>query len=369
MILTIITLVIVLGIIILFHEIGHFVSAKKMGVDVEEFGVGFPPRIFGKKYKGTIYSLNWIPIGGFVKIKGEQGEGKDDPRSFASKKIWRRAIILSAGVFMNFVLAFIIFSISFGIGSPTIIDESISPNTKIKDEKIQIVEVVDDSPADRAELKVGDIIISLDNKSIKETEDFSQYTAKKTGQEIILKIKRGDQELEKKLTPEKDEELERGIVGVWLVKTGLVSYPWYQSIWMGLKSTVSITWQILVALYEIIKNLLITHQTAVDIAGPVGIAVITGQVAKMGFVYILQFAALLSINLAIINFLPFPALDGGRVLFLVIEKIRGKPVNRKVEATIHNIGFILLILLLVFITFKDVSRFGENIKNFFSNIF
>lgn len=436
MLLTIIIFVVILGIIVLFHEIGHFFTAKKMGVDVEEFGFGFPPRIFGlqrltgkkiekisenekvelditdyqttdgqeiikekitdkiqevdqivpvKKWRfirggqkpknnegltgGTIYSINWIPIGGFVKIRGEQGDGKDDPKSFASKKIWQRATILSSGVLMNFVLAFIIFSIAFGFGSPSIIDNNISKTAIIKGEKIQIVDIVKDSPAEKAELKTGDIVISLDNKQIKDIETFSQYTNEKKDQEILLKIRRGDKEIEKKLIPRQQDESSKAVIGVWLVKTGLISYPWYQSIWMGIKSTFSVTWQILVAFYEILKNLLISHHVAADIAGPVGIAVLTGQVAKMGFIYILQFMALLSINLAIINFLPFPALDGGRVLFLIIEKIKGKAVNQKIEGVIHNIGFFLLILLVIFITFKDVSRFSENIKNFINKIF
>ena len=369
MILTIILLIVILGLCIFVHELGHFFSAKKMGVTVEEFGFGYPPRIFGIKRKGTIYSINWIPIGGFVKLKGEQGESKKDKDSFGHKKIWQRAIILSSGVVMNFILAFILISIGFSLGLPSVIDDNISSSAHIRDVKIQILEVTENSPAERAELKMGDIIVSVDGQSFIEIDDFQNYKNNKIDQEMNLKIKRGGEEIEKTIIPKDLENKGQGMIGAYLVQTGLVSYPIHESIWMGIKTTVSVTWLILKAIYEIIRNLVISQQVAADIAGPVGIAVLTGQVAKMGFIYILQFTALLSINLAIINFIPFPALDGGRVLFLVIEKIRGKAINQKIESLIHNIGFFLLILILVLVTFRDISRFSSTIREFFQKIF
>lgn len=435
MLLTIFVFIVILGILVFVHEFGHFITAKRMGVAVEEFGFGFPPRIFGlqrltgqkikkiaareeveidiedyqttegkevikesvsdkiqeidqivpvkrwriirggkepKKINGlegqTIYSLNWIPIGGFVKIKGEQGESKQDKDSFAHKKIWKRLFILSSGVAMNLILAFILISIGFSLGLPSIVDENTPSYAKIKQVKIQVLEASKDSPAEKAELKMGDIIVSVDNQPINKIKDFQNYTSSKIDTQISLKIKRGNEEIEKSVIPEDLNKNGQGIIGVWLAQTGLVSFPLPQAIWMGLKTTLSVIWQILVAIFEILKNLIISHKVSADIAGPVGIAVITGQVAKMGFIYILQFTALLSINLAIINFIPFPALDGGRVLFLIIEKLRGKAVDQKIESLVHNIGFIILILLVIAVTFKDVSRFGSNIREFFLRI-
>lgn len=435
MLLTIFVFIVILGVLVFVHEFGHFITAKRMGVAVEEFGFGFPPRIFGlqrltgqkikkiaareeveidiedykttegkevikesvsdkiqeidqivpvkrwriirggkepKKINGlegqTIYSLNWIPIGGFVKIKGEQGGSKQDKDSFAHKKIWQRLFILSSGVAMNLILAFILISIGFSLGLPSIVDENTPSYAQIKQVKIQVLEVSKDSPAEKAELKMGDIIVSVDNQPINKIKDFQNYTSNKIDTQISLKIKRGNEEIEKSVIPEDLNKNGQGIIGVWLAQTGLVSFPLPQAIWMGLKTTLSVIWQILVAFFEILKNLIISHKVSADIAGPVGIAVITGQVAKMGFIYILQFTALLSINLAIINFIPFPALDGGRVLFLIIEKLRGKAVDQKIESLVHNIGFIILILLVIAVTFKDVSRFGSNIREFFQRI-
>jgi len=174
--------------------------------------------------------------------------------------------------------------------------------------------------------------------------------------------------LEKEITPKILPDIERPVMGVGLVKTGTISYPWYQSVWEGAKATVFSTMNILFAFGNMIKNLFVTGSLGADVAGPVGIAVLTGQVVNLGFIYILQFAALLSINLAIINILPFPALDGGRVVFLLIEKLLRRPVDQKVEAVVHNLGFALLMLLVVVITFRDIGRFTplwEGIKNLF----
>jgi len=400
MFVTILSFIIILGVIIFVHELGHFLMARRFGIKVDEFGFGFPPRLFGiqklipinkdgpklqKKWRlikgkkdckdiegylsDTIYSLNWIPIGGFVKIKGEQGDNKKEKDSFAGKKIWKRAMVLSAGVFMNLVLAAVIISIGFTIGLPSIVDENLSSNTKIKEQKIQVYEVQENTPAQDIELEMGDFITALDGNKITTVEEFKNYTQTRLDQEITITYIHGDEEITTSFIPEDIDDDDTGKIGAWLVDIGIVSYPWYQAIWKGISTTVSVTWEILKAFYELIKGLIISKPIGADIAGPIGIAVLTGQMVKMGFVYILQFAALLSINLAIINFIPFPALDGGRILFLIIEKLRRKPMKQQVEATVHNVGFMILIGLIIFITFKDVSRFSDSIKGFFGNIF
>lgn len=367
MLLTIIVFVFILGLLVFVHELGHFVAARKNGVKVEEFGFGFPPRMFGVKRGETIYSLNWIPLGGFVKIKGETGEHKEDKDSFANKKIWRRAVILASGVLMNFVLAAVILSVGFMIGLPQVVDGE-DGHAIVRDAKVQIVQVLENTPAAEAGLLPGDVILSIDGQKIEDVTVMQDYLGGKIDTPVKIVLERDGQQLEKELKPVFLTETGRGGVGVGLLKSGIVSYRWYLAIWKGAENTAFFTKEVVVAFYELIKNLIVTQKVSVDLSGPVGIAVLTGQVARMGFIYLLQFTALLSINLAVINFLPFPALDGGRILFLVIEKIRRRPVSQKIENTVHNIGFALLMILVILVTYRDVIKFSDKFTGLWNKI-
>lgn len=377
MILTIITFILILGLLVFVHELGHFITARRAGVKVDEFGFGFPPRAMGvykdpttkkwnfvgsktKEAPATIYSINYLPLGGFVKIKGEQGENAQDPDSFGHKSIGQRIFILSSGVLMNVILTFALLSIGFKIGLPQIIEDIDLKNAKVRNEKIQIVDVLVGLPAQKQGLQLGDTILSVDGTLFTQLEELQGYLHSKIGISVKFQLKRGNEVIEKYITPEKILENEKGGIGVGLVKTGIVSYPIFRSIFKGAETTLFLTKEIILAFYTLIKNLIISRSVTVDISGPVGIAIITGQVTKMGIIYILQFAALLSLNLAIINFLPIPALDGGRVLFLVLEKMRGKPISPKIEASLHNLGFILLMVLVVLVTFRDIFRFSDS---------
>lgn len=383
--LTLIIFIIILGLLVFVHEAGHFFTARKCGVKSEEFGFGFPPRICGwKKINGkrkffwgkgkdeeisedTVYSLNWIPLGGFVKIKGEEGEGAGDPDSFASQKIWKRSLIIVAGVVMNFVLAVVLLSVGFMIGLPQVVDDNMG-TAKITDAKIQIVDVLKGTPAAQAGLETSDTILSADSQKFSDLKPLQDYIDQKTGSTITFELQRDTQTLTKEVVPVKLAETGRGGVGIGLIKTGLVSYPWYISIWKGFAASVNLVEEIVLALWGLITGLIITHKVAVDLSGPVGIAVLTGHMVRMGFIYLLQFTALLSINLAIVNILPFPALDGGRLLFLLIEKVRGKPVNSKIENSAHNIGFALLMLLIIVVTYRDVLKFSNIFVNLWHKI-
>lgn len=387
MLLTIITFFIVLSVLVLAHELGHFMVARKFGVKAEEFGLGFPPRVFGiyKNDKGqwkfvrgakeifnspkTIYSINWLPLGGFVKIKGENGEGQNETDSFASKKIWQRAFMLSAGVVMNIALAAVLIIIGFMIGLPQSLEGQLDARAHISDKKIQIVQVMENTPAAVAGLKIGDVITDIDGKSFLNYEDLQNYVAANVDKKLNYEIRRGSDLIKFEIAPKLMAETNRGGIGVAISETATVSYPWYLAIYEGIKTTLFLTWAIIVAFYELIKGLILGQGLTADLSGPVGIATLTGQVARMGFVYLLQFTALLSINLAVINFLPFPALDGGRILFLIIEKIKRSPVKSEVENIIHNIGFALLMLLVLVVTFRDIARFGDVFKNFFNKLF
>jgi len=339
MLVTVALFIIVLAIIVVVHELGHFFTAKMMGMGIDEAGIGFPPRAWAKKAKdGITYSVNWLPLGGFVKIKGEDGEHRDDPDSFASKKVWQRAIVLVAGVVMNFLLCAVLLSIGFAVGLPQAVDQQALEQGIVNDYKIQVVSVVADKPAEESGIELGDALLSVDGQEFKGVEKLNEYTSDKIGQTLTYEFARGEEIITKEIELVDIGSGNSGI-GIGLIETGIVSYPVHKAVWHGFKLTGFLTKEITFAFGNILKNLVVGEPVGVQVSGPVGIAVLTGQVAKLGLIYILQFTALLSINLAIINFLPFPALDGGRLLFLAIEAIRRKPVNQKVEGIFHTAGF------------------------------
>lgn len=372
MFITIIVFVLVLSLLVFVHEFGHYFSARRLGVKSEEFGFGFPPRIFGiykdkegkwKKVWGnkkvednsdTIYSINSIIVGGFVKIKGEDGEDKEMSDSFSSKKIWKRAVILASGVFMNIVLALVIISAGFMIGFPQSVDlDNLPAGAKVKNSQVKIAQVLNDSPALEAGLKSSDVIVGIEGQTVRSSDDVVKFIEEDRDNNILLTINRSNEIKEFNIVP-KVQDGDKKIIGIAFSDTATISYTWYQSLWEGVKMTGQLLWAIVYAFYDLIRNLIIGQGATVEVAGPIGIADLTGQMVHMGFIYLLQFTALLSLNLAIINILPFPALDGGRLLFLLIEKIKGKPVKQEVEAVFHNIGFILLMALVVWVTFKDI---------------
>ena len=357
--LTAIIFIIVLGILVLAHEFGHFYVAKKAGMRVDEFGFGFPPRIFGIKRGETVYSINWIPFGGFVKIYGESGEGEGDPRSFISKPAGQKAKVIVAGVLMNFLLAAVLlgFGNFLGLRIGLVGDESFTA----RDIKIQIIQVARNSPAEDAGLKTLDEIIVLrrnaDSIRPEKIEEVQEFVNKYAGQEIILTVARNGGDIDLNLVPRKNPPAGEGALGVNLAKTGVVSYPWYESIWRGFRDAGVMAANIAMALGTFFKNIFISSKLIGDVSGPIGIAVLTGQAAGLGFNYLLQFVALLSINLAVLNIIPFPALDGGRLLFIGIEKLKGSPVSSRVEGFVNAAGFAFLIALMIWITIKDVTKF------------
>lgn len=364
MFLTIVVFVLVLGLLIFVHELGHFVMAKRAGIKVEEFGFGFPPRIFGVKRGETIYSINLLPLGGFVKIYGEDGIDKKDVkesdkgRAFGDKPIITRAIVLVAGVTMNLVLAAFLLGIGHWAGLPTMIEDEQAAGAR--GAKVQIVQVAFDSPAEKAGIQMGDTVTRLEADGAKiEVETVGQmqgFINKHKGGEITMVIQRGDEVSEKTMLARTNPPENEGSLGVALARTTIVSQPWYKAVYLGVADTLFMTYAIVVALGGLLWNLILTGRTAIEVGGPVYIFNLTGQAAQLGFVYILQLAAILSINLAIINILPFPALDGGRLLFLGIEKIKGSPISQNIERITHTAGFALLILLMVAITWRDIAR-------------
>lgn len=369
---TIIIFVVLLGMLVFVHELGHFVVARRNGIRVDEFGFGFPPRLLGVikddagKYQivwgnkdmpdgKTVYSLNWIPLGGFVKIAGEDGHDVDDPESFAGKSAWIRVKVLGAGVFMNFVLAWFLISIVFMLGLPQPIDPSQSG--QYDDVKIQILSVVKGAPAETMGLKMGDEILSINGKQMTGLEQVSEEIASHRGETVAIQVNRFGEMLTLSGTPRTEYPGNEGSLGISFSETAIVSYPWYQAIYEGGIATYNITIAIFQAFGQMIASLFGGDKAGLDVTGPVGIVYLTKQMSDLGLPYLLQFAALLSINLGIINILPIPALDGGRILFVLIEKLKGSPVSHRVEGMIHQIGFMLLLLLMLFVTVRDFSQF------------
>lgn len=399
MLLTIVVFIIILGILVFVHELGHFVVARRNGIKAEEFGLGFPPRFVGiqfiktkegepspeKKWRiiwgrdgddeeekqdlhqmhkkkfigGTIYSLNWLPIGGFVRIKGEDGEGKNDSDSFASKSPWIRAKVLIAGVGMNLILAWILLSITFMAGSYQDVTGEQNPDSKIIIESIE-----KGSPAEKMGLEIGDILVKDGNSiafsSVKNVQD---YISSNKGNEISLIVQRKNKEILLSGIPRTEVQEGHGLLGIsGMGEVITVRYPFFQAFWKGFTEIGNM----FVMIFQIISALFQGEKTGLEVTGPVNLAILTGQIIPLGFVFVLRFIAVISINLAIINALPFPALDGGRILFILIEKIKGSPVNQKVEQVFHTIGMAILMFLMLFITAKEIFAldFIAKIKNF-----
>lgn len=360
MILTVITFLIVLAILVLAHELGHFIAARKSGMAVEEFGIGFPPRVWKTKSKktGTIYSINLLPLGGFVKIKGEDGEHKDESDSFAAQKLWKRAIVIVAGVVMNFLLCAVLLSVGYMIGLPSQVDQKMIDQGVVEDQKVLVSMVMNDKPAQQADIQLGDELVKIDGQQVTSTQFVQEYSNTKLGENITYEIKRGEETLTKEVEVVDLGSGQAGI-GIAIDNAGIVKYPFHLAIYNGFRMTAILTYVIVITFYTIIKDLIIGAGSPLvsQISGPVGIAVLTGQVARMGVVHVMQFIAILSVNLAVINILPFPALDGGRLLFLAAEAIRRKPLNQKFETYANAIGFALLMLLVILVTFQDIFRF------------
>jgi len=375
----ILVFIIFLALLILAHEFGHFLAAKKSGVRVEEFGIGYPPRLFGfyqeegkkkfvlgqKKVKSnsTIYSFNLLPFGGFVKIFGlDSQERKKEKGSFFDVSFSRRAIILLAGVLANFLIAWLFLALAYNLGKPIIASQEVSP-AYLKDIKPRITQVFPQSPAAEAGLKIGDIIsaVKLPEKKnwlkIEKSQDLIAFLKENKTEKVQLKIKRKEKVLEKSVLVRENPPENQGPMGIALADVGLEKLPFLLSFWQAAKDIFYFTLLISKTIIQLVKILFSQGKVIEGVVGPVGIVIFGAQFAEASFAYLLSFIGLLSLNLAILNLLPFPALDGGRLLFLFVEKIRRKPIPLKVENAINSLGFLLLIVLMILITFRDIKIF------------
>ncbi|RLC32318.1 hypothetical protein DRH13_01885 [Candidatus Woesebacteria bacterium] len=354
MAISILTFLIVLSVLILAHEFGHYWAAKRAGVLVEEFGLGYPPRIYGKKIGETIYSINLLPFGGFVRLHGEiSQEGVTKPkRSFINKSKKARITVLLAGVTMNLLLAVVAFATVYSFsGIPK------------ETENVRVVDVVPGSPAQTAKILVGDVVKKVGDEEVTAVSEFIEIVEGSKGERLTIELERikgEDKSLEKiRITPRENPPEDEGPLGVVISSTEVYYPPVWQRPFVGIYYGVkeALFWgATMVAGFATLFANLFKGQVPQDIAGPVGIFALTSEAAKYGVLTLINFVGILSINLVILNMLPFPALDGGRLMFIGIESIIGRKILPKVEATLNAIGMIILISLLVAITVQDVRR-------------
>lgn len=365
--LAVIVFIIILSVLVMIHEFGHFFMARRGGIEVEEFGFGLPPRLWGKKIGKTIYSINWLPFGGFVRLKGEDptDKKKNDKDSFWVKSIPVRTSVILAGVFMNFILAVVIFyvvviALGFKVNIPLLIDHDFKFINETR--QVWITDVGEGTPAANAGLAMGDSIRSVDGVAIDSMDKLTEIVRASDGKELTLTLENSvnNQMREVKATPRFNESLGAPALGVGLGELASLNYDTpVQKIFSGFTHSYNTMDYSMRVMGELIGYSIREKDISAvseGVAGPVGIASATGQALALGPISVLQLAGLLSLNLAFLNVLPIPALDGGRFFFLVVEVITRKRTHPTLEKWVHTVGFVVLIGLIMLITFNDIAK-------------
>lgn len=340
MVLTIAAAIFVFGLLVLVHELGHFITAKLTGMRVDEFAIGFGPKLVSFKHGETAYSIRAVPLGGFNDIAGMDPEDKDaGDRGYSAKPVLSRMIVIIAGSAMNLILPiFLFFGIYFFSGVAT-------PSTEPV-----LGKVIEGEAADKAGLQDGDRILAIDGKSVETWTDLLAAIRDKGGETLSFRVARGGEEVEAQVTPVYDAQQKRAMVGV--MGATETRHPGFaESVQLAVTRTAAILYAMAEALYKILLEL-----SGAELAGPLGVAQMAGEVAQMGFVPLLNFAAFLSLNLGLVNLFPIPALDGGHFLLLCVEAVRGKPLGPKAFGYVQRVGIALLLLLMLFATKNDIMR-------------
>ncbi|MDI9478464.1 MAG: RIP metalloprotease RseP [Halanaerobiales bacterium] len=350
-----ISFILVLGILVFVHEFGHYITAKIVGIRVEEFALGFGPKLFGKKYGETMYSLRIIPFGGFCQMTGENPpddkmseeerlsyeEARKEGRTFPQKSPLQRFAVILNGAMMNFLLAILIFALIFAIYGIAV--ESVDSNI--------IGDVALGTPAAEAGLKIGDKIIAIEGQAIEKWGDISGIISNAEGQPLEVKFIRNNQEYTTTVVPRYEPAYGYAMIGI-APETIREKTGFFQSLRLGFLQTVNLLWFTITAIVK-----MITGKLTVDVGGPIMIATMVNQATGLGWASLLNLTAVLSLNLGFFNLLPFPALDGGRLIFIIYEMIRGKPVDQEKESLVHVIGLVILMILMVFVFIRDIARF------------
>ncbi|MFA6386324.1 MAG: RIP metalloprotease RseP [Candidatus Paceibacterota bacterium] len=377
---SIIIFIVIILVLVVSHEFGHFIVAKMNNIRVDEFSFGFPPKIYGKKIGETTYNLNALPFGGYVKIYGENINEADllevgfldkeetpeklelAERSLINKPKYIQALVMVAGVAMNFLVAWLLLSIGFMSGLPSSV--GMAPHGAIvNNQYLTVTSIVKGSPAEMVGLKIGDKLLALDTttdstkllSSNLGAENVQSFIKKHGGEQVKIEFIRAKETKELEVTPINNKD---GVpaIGIAMDTIGTLELPIHRAVWEGLKLTTDLTISTAVGFYTLISQAIMGKGDMSAVTGPIGIVGVVGDAAKFGFVYLLSFTALISVNLAVINLLPFPALDGGRLLFLLIEKIKGSRIKPKISNAVNMIGFGLLMLLMVVITYHDITK-------------
>lgn len=334
-----------LAILILGHEAGHFFVAKLFGMKVDEFGFGFPPRIKAIKKGETEYSFNWLPFGGFVKISGEEEQitnpeklqslsPEEKKRYFLFQPAWKRFLVIASGVLVNFIIGWLAISFVLMAGaSSLIVVNGVQPG----------------SPAENAGIATGDII-----KNYSSSGDFKNFINENRGRQTTFEIIRGGKDLKFTAVPRVSTGPNEGALGIEFSETGIERQNFSPALISGFKESILISQATISAFYELFKNLIVRGSLMDGVVGPVGIFVVAEQTGHFGLIYLLQLLGLISLNLAVLNLIPFPALDGGRLFLIILEKIKGSPVSIKTQSLVNGVGFAMLLFLMAIITVRDV---------------
>ncbi len=357
---TLILFLVVLSLLVFVHELGHFLVAKWTGMRVDEFAIGFPPKIFAKKVGETVYSINLIPLGGFVKIYGENPN--DEPQTegevgFLDKPKLSRFAVLSAGVLFNFIFAWFILSIVFMAGFPS----PATTQTQLENARTTIISVQHDSPAAIAGIKEGDVVtgVSLAGAppGLLHTNDLIDYIESNQDSTITFDVQRGKEALQFNITPLEGIVPGKKAIGVSFADLVIERISFFKAIYRGYTTSVSLVGQIATGMVDFFVDAFSGDKDALSqVAGPVGIAGMVSDASKVGFSQLALFTAVISLNLAVLNLIPFPALDGGQIVFVLIEAVTRKKINPKVVAAINLVGFALLMLLMLVVTFGDIVK-------------
>ena len=367
---SIVLFVVILLVLIVSHEFGHFIVAKLTGMRVDEFGIGFPPKIWGKKIGETVYSINWLPFGGFVSIFGEnyeeeghtQEEVAQDARSFQSRSKWAQAAVLLAGVAMNWLVAAIIIIAGFIYGLPVPVTEA-PQVAEISNARLLVTQVLEDSAAHNAGLKPGDQLVYLltDTDALQgdpiAPSAVADFVKEHASDEISIGYVRANEVTQMvQVQPAPLDGGDSPVLGIAMDVVGIAKLPLVSAVSEGLKTTALLTVAIVEGFGRLIVDAFKGQADVSAIAGPVGLVGLVGSASEIGMIYVLTLAAIISLNLAVLNLIPFPALDGGRLLFVVIEAIKGSPIPARFASLANMFGFAALIILMIVVTVFDVMR-------------
>lgn len=357
MLITLLVFILILGLLVFVHELGHFLVAKRSGVRVEEFAFGFRPRIWGKKIGETQYAINLIPLGGYVRLYGEQSK-ETGPRSFRSKSIRQRLAIFVAGAAMNLILAWLILTILFTVGfNPLIPGVAKNPFVEAR-QHVLIREVVSGSPADQAGLKAGETVVSVDGQTIGADYEFVSAIGKKKGQEVAMVVKDQGENRSVKLVPRVDPPAGQGAIGVIIESVGVAKSQIYAAPAAAIYETGRIVWTSLSGFFGFLDELVVKQRVSENVTGIVGIGHLTSVYRRLGFEYLAQLVALISAGLGIINLMPILPLDGGHIAALAYEKVRHRPLTEKQFGTLWLVGLAFILALFLIVTYKDIIRFN-----------